>query len=43
MNFAKLDVINKNVNPRTALMNNAADVNEEIRIKRAEFGLEMEE
>lgn len=43
LNFAKLDVINKNVNPRTALMNNAADVNEEIRIKRAEFGLEMEE
>ncbi len=43
LNFAKLDVINKNVNPRTALMNNAADVNEEIRIKRAEFGLEQEE
>lgn len=43
INFAKLDVINKNVNPRTALMNNAADVNEEIRIKRTEFGLELEE
>ncbi len=43
LNFAKLDVINKNVNPRTALMNNAADINEEIRIKRTEFGLELEE
>lgn len=43
LNFAKLAVINDKENPRTALMNNAEDVNEEIRIKRQEFGLEMEE
>jgi len=43
VNFAKLAVINDKENPRTALLDNAADVDEEIRIKRNEFGLEMEE
>ncbi len=43
LNFAKLAVINDNENPRTALLDYAADVDEEIKIKRSEFGLEMEE
>ena len=43
LNFAKLDVINNNADPRAALLENAEDIDEEIRLKREEFGLEMEE
>ena len=43
LNFAKLAVINDKENPRSALLDNSADIDEEIKIKRNEFGLEMEE
>lgn len=43
LNFAKLAVINDKENPRSALLDKSADIDEEIKIKRNEFGLEMEE
>lgn len=43
INFAKLAVINDKANPRSALMDNTEDIDQEILIKRTEFGLETEE
>ena len=43
VNFAKLAVINDKENPRSALMDNSEDIDQEILIKRTEFGLETEE